>query len=181
MARCGLLRASMSRRPRTDTATRSGRSGRDVLAARAAPLIAARALLAAALLALTAALLAPPAGAQEAVVHPAVTVTQLQRNAIRAIFGMRLRVWPDGTPIRVFVMEDESPVHARFLKEKLHLFPHQLRRAWDRLIYTGTGQAPTIVRSEAEMRRRVASTRGAIGYLRQQTIDDSVQVVELTE
>ena len=33
----------------------------------------------------------------------------LSQNAISAIFGMRLRKWEDGSPIKVFVMPDENP------------------------------------------------------------------------
>ena len=39
--------------------------------------------------------------------------------------------------------------------------------AWDRLVFSGTGQAPDTVTSTEEMLARVASTPGAIGYLSQ--------------
>ncbi|CAE6496039.1 conserved hypothetical protein [Nitrosomonas nitrosa] len=115
----------------------------------------------------------------EAIVHPAVNFQQLSRNSLRAIFGMRQRAWPDGSPIRVFVLPDDAQLHNRFAKEKLNIFPYQLRSAWDRLIFTGTGQAPFLVNSEEEMRARVASTPGAIGYLKRVNIDDSVQILNI--
>ncbi len=90
----------------------------------------------------------------EVVVHPSVLVRNLSRNSLRAIFGMRLRAWQDGSPIRVFVLPDEAPLHNLFAKEKLNIFPYQLRSAWDRLIFSGTGQAPFLVNSEEEMRVR---------------------------
>lgn len=126
----------------------------------------------------------PEVDAQEVVVNPDVpkeslSKESLSRNALRAIFGMRLRVWPDGTPIRVFVLSDESRIHAGFAKKKLGIFPHQLRRAWDRLVYSGTGQAPHEVPSAREMRAKIASTPGAIGYLPKAIISDHVRVVEV--
>jgi hypothetical protein len=45
------------------------------------------------------------------------------------------------------------------------MFPYQLRRVWDRQLFSGTGQAPSVVTSQDEMLRRVAATPGAIGYV----------------
>ncbi|SDY14668.1 hypothetical protein [Nitrosomonas sp. Nm33] len=115
----------------------------------------------------------------EVIVHPSVLVRNLSRNSLRAIFGMRLRAWQDGSPIRVFVLPDDAPLHQFFAKEKLNIFPYQLRSAWDRLIFSGTGQAPFLVNSEEEMRARIANTSGAIGYLKRVDIDDSVQILHV--
>jgi hypothetical protein len=61
----------------------------------------------------------------------------------------------------------------------LSIFPHQLRRAWDRGVYSGIGQAPTTLDSEAEMRAIVASTTGAIGYLPTEMVNANVRVIEV--
>jgi ABC-type phosphate transport system substrate-binding protein len=124
--------------------------------------------------------LSSPVRADEAVVvNPAVPADSLSSNALRAIFGMRLRAWPDGSPVRVFVLRDDSPVHIEFAKQRLSIFPHQLRRAWDRGVYSGIGQAPTTLDSEAEMRAIVASTTGAIGYLPTEMVNANVRVIEV--
>ena len=90
----------------------------------------------------------------------------LDRNLVRAIFSMRLRTWPDSQPVHVFVMADDDAVHAQFCREQLGTYPYVLRGAWDRLVFTGTGLAPTQVSTEGEMKRQVEHTPGAIGYLR---------------
>ncbi len=118
-----------------------------------------------------------PTDAQEVVVNPSLNEENLTLNALRAIFGMRLRSWPDGTPIKVFVLSDEAKLHVSFSKKKLEIYPHQLRDAWDRLVYSGTGQAPIKVASVKEMRKMVSSTVGAIGYLPPDLIDDSVHLL----
>jgi ABC-type phosphate transport system substrate-binding protein len=101
------------------------------------------------------------------------------RMSLRAVFGMRLRAWPDGQPIRVFVLEDENPVHKQFAKTILSVFPYQLRRVWNKQVYSGTGQAPRQVGSEQEMREAVSGTPGAIGYLSTDQVDDSVRVLKV--
>lgn len=115
------------------------------------------------------------------VTHPGVSAIQnnISKNSLRAIFGMRLRTWADGSTIKVFVLPDDNLLHQHFSKEKLNVFPYQLRLAWDRLVFSGMGQSPIKVDSEKEMLEEVASTPGAIGYLRRNYIDDSINVLQL--
>jgi len=105
------------------------------------------------------------AAANELIVNPSLALTRLDKDSVRSMFTMRLRRWPDGTPVRVFVLPDRHPVHRDFSKTILGVFPHQLRRAWDRMVFSGLGQAPTEIVDEAEMLKRVAETPGAVGYL----------------
>ncbi len=115
----------------------------------------------------------------EIVTHSGVSEKTLSKNSLRAIFGMRLHAWQDGTAIRVFVMPDDAPLHAVFSKERLNVFPYQLRSAWDRLVFSGTGQAPETVISPEEMLAKVASTPGAIGYLTKSKMNGSVNVLQV--
>lgn len=107
--------------------------------------------------------------AQQVYVNPGVSQVPDDRRTLRAIFSMRLRQWPDGEPVTVFVLPTTHPVHVDFCKEVLGVFPHQLQRAWDRLVYSGTGQAPVEVNSLDEMQQRVRETPGAIGYLEKES------------
>ncbi|HSW15228.1 MAG TPA: hypothetical protein VLI06_20435 [Solimonas sp.] len=110
----------------------------------------------------------PAAGSAEAVavlVAPDHAGQPINRALLRSIFTMRVRQWPDGRPLRVFVLADDHPLHDRFSRELLGTYPYVLRNAWDRAVYTGTGLAPSVVSSEDEMRRRVLATPGAIGYI----------------
>jgi len=92
---------------------------------------------------------------------------------------MQLDQWPDGNRVRVFVLPDDSAIHRSFSKHKLTLYPRQLRRVWDRQLYSGTGQAPETVRSESEMRHKVATTPGAVGYLPRAMINETVHVLSI--
>lgn len=111
------------------------------------------------------------------ITHPQVGQTSLTQNELRAIFSMQHGQWENGSPIRVFVYDDRTLEHKNFCKKILKLFPYQLRKNWDRLIYSGTGQAPQKIESEIEMLRMVSSTPGAIGYIRQGGDIDNVTVV----
>ena len=114
---------------------------------------------------------AQPAGADDqpqtvVIVHPDRSAYDPDRRQLRALFTMRVTVWPDGKPARVFVLPDRSELHDQFCRERLGTYPYVLRGVWDRKIYTGVGLAPIEVRSESEMQQKVLSTPGAIGYAR---------------
>ncbi len=113
------------------------------------------------------------------VAHADVDTQQLNRDTARAIFAMRQRTWPDGQAVRVFVLGNDHPVHARFAKENLTVYPHQLQLAWDRMVFSGTGQAPNRVATQAEMQERIATTPGALGYLEREYLDDRIQVISM--
>ncbi|MGI8425949.1 MAG: hypothetical protein ACR2M4_04990 [Actinomycetota bacterium] len=91
------------------------------------------------------------------------SATTLARTALRDIFARQTK-WPNGDPIRVFVLPDRHPLHIRFSKEALGVYRYQLRSIWDRILYSGTGVPPTVVNTQQEVRERVDETPGAIGY-----------------
>ncbi|WP_434986365.1 hypothetical protein [Vreelandella zhaodongensis] len=137
--------------------------------------------------ALMLALMTGPANAQppeqhaaiRLVAHPTVATSWLNRDTTRAIFAMRQRTWPDGEAVQVFVLPNRDPVHARFAKERLAVYPHQLQLAWDRMVFSGMGQAPNRVSNQLEMREKVANTPGALGYLEREYLDESVHVISM--
>lgn len=106
------------------------------------------------------------AGSVEIIVSPDEAGTYIDRTLLRAIFTMRLRQWPNGTPVHVFVLPDHDAVTDLFCREQLGTYPYVMRATWDRVVFTGTGLAPTVVGSEREMRERIRTTPGAIGYVR---------------
>lgn len=92
---------------------------------------------------------------------------------------MRLREWPDGTPIVVYVLPDKAELHRDFVRNILAMFPHQLRRHWDRYVYTGIGQAPIEVANINEMITRIHNTAGAIGYIKEESADANIRTIQL--
>ncbi len=113
----------------------------------------------------------------ELIVHPGVATVEVSRPLARLIFGAKVTRWEDGSAIRVFVLPDESQLHQEMSKGILDLYPYQLRAAWDRIIYTGIGQAPIQVANESEMRKEVASVPGAIGYIGRVQKNDKVRAL----
>lgn len=122
-----------------------------------------------ALLVLIASIGAARGAGVDIITSPEIVAAPLDRAQVRSIFSMRLRQWPDGRAVRVFVLPDQHALHVQFCREQLGTYPYVLRSTWDRLVYTGTGVAPEVVGSEKEMRQRVLHTPGAIGYVSRET------------
>jgi len=116
-------------------------------------------------------------GAQEVIVNKSVSKTSIDKHALKSIFSMNLLTWPDGSPIRVFVLPGKNPVHISFSKKVLDTLPHNLQRTWDRLVFSGTGQSPEIVSSEKEMVEKISSVRGAIGYVDNMSRKEEIKVL----
>ena len=91
------------------------------------------------------------ATAIEIVVNKSVPEVEYSEADIRAIFTMQKRVWPNQRQIKVYTLSDNNPVHKDFVKTILNMFPHQVRRIWDRLTFSGTGTAPIELDSEQGM------------------------------
>lgn len=115
------------------------------------------------------------------IANPNVRLEALTQDTARAIFAMRQRTWPNGQAVSVFVLPESHSTHAQFAKTLLNVYPHQLRLAWDRVVFSGTGQAPNIVTTQPDMLKRVAATPGGLGYIERGFLDDSVNVIPLAD
>ena len=124
---------------------------------------------------------------QDASAGPAIHVianntqdsNSLSIKELRAIFTMRLHEWPNHQPIKVFVLQQDNPVHIQFCKDILNAYPHQLQAGWDRLVYSGTGKAPDVVDSEQQMLELIARTPGAIGYTQEVKADGNIKIINV--
>ncbi len=115
----------------------------------------------------------------DVIINNSVPEKQLSKHKLRAIFTMNHRYWPDGENIKVYVLKDSHPTHKSFSRKKLNMFAHQLRRVWDRKTFSGTGYAPTIVKSELEMLEKIATTPFSIGYLLKVSDNESISTIVL--
>jgi len=122
---------------------------------------------------------ASPAFAVEIIANSKVNQQEFSQAMVRAIFGMRRSIWPDGNVISVFVLMDDHPAHQAVCKEKLNLYPYQLRQLWERNQFTGIGQMPIMVANEEEMALRVEETPGAIGYVMKAPSNAKLKVIQI--
>ncbi len=84
---------------------------------------------------------------------------------LQDLFSLRKKTWGDGTPITLFVFPQSSYTHIALCKQKLKIFPFQLKNIWSDLFSVGVAKKPVLVKSEGEMIRAVLKIPGALGYL----------------
>ncbi|WP_234968920.1 hypothetical protein [Thiomicrospira sp. ALE5] len=97
-------------------------------------------------------------------------VESLSATELARIYQMRQQVWPSGQTISVYRLPSGHPVHKTFVMEALKMPSEQLDQTWSRLIFSGRGSPPELVRTEEEMVRAVLSTPGAVGYARYELV-----------
>ncbi|AZQ83140.1 hypothetical protein EKO29_03150 [Colwellia sp. Arc7-635] len=107
---------------------------------------------------------------------PSLSVAQLRR-----IYSMRQIHWQNGTPIVVYVLASKDPLHQKFCKEQLRLFPYQLDRIWHKLTFSGYGVAPIEVADQKTLIEAVKSTKGAIGYVENLLEVQDVNIIKIDD
>lgn len=113
--------------------------------------------------------------------HPSVSEAKLSTGQIRAIFSMKQNSWPNGQPIRVYVLDKDNSLHKSFCTSVLGLFPYQLERIWNRLVFSGVAEFPNVVSTEAEMVYKLTTEPGAIGYASKPLPNPPVASVTVTK
>ena len=124
-------------------------------------------------------LLAGPtaAGAQVAVVaHKSVPTDDIDMRRLLDIYSLEETRWQDGTRIVPFDLKGKNG-----LKEQFYGFigrrPEDMKRIWLRLILSGEGRSPTLLKSSEAVLAQVAETPGAIGYVPLTAVTDEVKVI----
>ncbi len=81
----------------------------------------------------------------------------------------------------VYVLDGDD--HRLFCRDVLKVYPHQLKKGWDRMEYTGRASIPRVVQSESELLKLVEQTSGAIGYISSSTpvLGEGVHVIQMSE
>ncbi len=115
----------------------------------------------------------------EIVSNKSLQTKDISINIARAIFSGRMKYWPDGTPVRVVMYKADTNQHRQFCSEILDVYPRQLQRSWDMIIFSGVGEGPMIVKDEVELINKINSIPGAIGYADKITTDMEVQIVKI--
>lgn len=85
---------------------------------------------------------------------------------IRKIYMNHTLSWPGGTPVTIYDLAMQSPLRKVFTVRMLGTTPEKVAEEWAHLKITNQAKNPPItMKSEMLIIRRVASEKGAIGYV----------------
>ena len=107
------------------------------------------------------------------IVNKSAAAEKLDAATVKAIFLGKKVTWDSAGRVTVAVLK-AGPVAEEFLKGAVDLPLSAFNNHWRRLAMTGGGTSPKAFDKEEELRRFVAETPGAIGFLDSANVDASV-------
>ncbi len=119
----------------------------------------------------------PAAAAVVAVVSAKSAVTALSREQIADLFLGRAGRFPNGEQAVPIDQVETSAARDEFYRTYAGKLPAQVKAHWSKVIFTGRGQPPPEVSSDADVKKRIGADPHAIGYIEQNAVDSSVRVL----
>jgi ABC-type phosphate transport system substrate-binding protein len=128
-------------------------------------------LLAAALLVASAA----QAGDFVVIVNKANTAA-VDKAMVAKIYTGEMKSWSDGTLVAAYDLPEDNAQRANFSTEVVGKPVTSLKAFWAQLIFSGKALPPKSAPSDDDMKKMVAANKGAVGYIKPGSVDDSVKV-----
>jgi ABC-type phosphate transport system substrate-binding protein len=110
------------------------------------------------------------------IVHPS-NGDALDKDSISRLFLNKMKSFPNGTNAVPLALAEGQAATDEFNGKVLSKSASQLTAFWSKLVFTGKGQPPKALGSDAEVVSAVAADPGAIGYVDAGSVDGSVRVV----
>ncbi|MBF0102034.1 MAG: hypothetical protein HQK77_14115 [Desulfobacterales bacterium] len=110
--------------------------------------------------------------------HKDISEQSLNVTQIADIFLGKMVTWPNGDIIVVSTL-NEGDLHNEFIELYLQKTPSQYKYYWKKMVFTGTGKHPKIFKTSTELLDFVSNTKGAIGYVNESDLKDSVKQLSI--
>jgi|HubBroStandDraft_5_1064220.scaffolds.fasta_scaffold645507_1 hypothetical protein len=101
---------------------------------------------------------------------------KLDASTVKSVFLGKKVAWDTGGRVMLAVLRNGA-VADDFLKASVDMNTSGFNNLWRRLAMTGGGTAPKSFESEEELRKYVAETPGAVGFIDSANVDASVVVL----
>jgi len=101
----------------------------------------------------------------------------LNKAQAKSIFLGKTKKLPGGILAAIHEYPSENPLKKTFHKKVTGKSVSQLKSYWSRLVFTGKAKAPVEVANATAMKAAIAAKPGAVGYLDEADLDDSVVVL----
>jgi hypothetical protein len=121
------------------------------------------------------------ADAQVAVIaNRSVPDASLTAREILDLYLLNTNTWSDGQVVELMCLRGNPAEEKRFF-ELLHRSPLEMRKIWLRARLSGLARAPEMIDSQDELVKRVAATRGAIGFVAREKVQGNVKILYVIE
>lgn len=119
--------------------------------------------------------------AQVAVIaHKAVPVDTLSQTQLFDFYSGEVKSWNNKVRVVVFDLKPASEAKEAFYK-LLGKPPSRMKSIWLKRLLMGEGDPPEAMPSEEDALKKVAATRGAIGFVSKAKVTDEVKMIVIVE
>jgi ABC-type phosphate transport system substrate-binding protein len=110
------------------------------------------------------------------IANPGVVADSLSAEELKDIYTAKTKYWDDGQAIIIVVLPDQTDVA---LQEASGMDGSQFKTFWQRLVFSGRGSEPKKTDDAAALVALVASTKGAIALVPDDTKLKGVKIIEV--
>ncbi|UZE97977.1 type 2 periplasmic-binding domain-containing protein [Alkalimarinus alittae] len=110
------------------------------------------------------------------IVHPSVADTASEKDISRIFLG-KSKSLPGGQKVTPVTLPEGNAARDEFNDKVLGKSDSQLKSYWSKLVFTGKGQPPSELASDADVVAAVAADPGSIGYVSSASVTDGVKVL----
>jgi ABC-type phosphate transport system substrate-binding protein len=101
----------------------------------------------------------------------------VDKEMVARIYTGELKAWKDGSPVMAVDLPENSPVRASFSTEVLGKAVANVKALWAQAVFSGRALPPKQAASDEDVKKLVSANKGAIGYVKQSSVDDTVKAV----
>jgi len=115
--------------------------------------------------------------AQVAVIaHKAVPEDTLSQARLLDFYSGEIKSWRNKVPVVVFDLKPANEIRELFY-QLLGKTPSRMKSIWLKKLLLGEGDPPAALESEEEVLKKVAATRGAIGFVGKAKVGGEVKII----
>ena len=111
------------------------------------------------------------------IVHPGNSLEATTKDKLKRIYLGKSKEFPNGLIIAALDQAKESEEKAEFYKKVVGKSLSQVSAYWSRLIFTGKGVPPRVLRNDEEIKSWVASHPESIAYINAGSVDKSIKII----
>lgn len=110
------------------------------------------------------------------IVHPSVSDSASSKDISRIFLG-KSKSLPGGQKVTPISLAEGNAATDEFNDKVLGKSASQLKSYWSKLIFTGKGQPPSELGSDADVVAKVSADPNSIGYVSPASVTDGVKVL----
>jgi len=119
--------------------------------------------------------------AQVAIIaHKAAPEDTLSHAQLLDFYSCEIKTWRNKIPVVVFDLKPVSEIREAFYK-LLGKTPSRMKSIWLKKLLMGESNPPLALESEEEVLKKVAATRGAIGFVGKTKVTGDVKIIMVIE